>query len=376
MLTPEVLDDYRPYYDSEVPEAIQRIAQDVFFPQIIQFLFPEKKFNIFLEDFKTISTVDEFQEKIMFKAVEKIINLTISKVTYTGLEHLSNNKTYMFIANHRDIVLDSAILQAIFVNKNLKTSEITFGSNLMKPQFVVDIGKLNKMFKIIREGKGREVFVNSLNVSKYMRYTITTKQESTWIAQRNGRTKDGNDITEMAVLKMFAMSSKKPFIENLLELNITPVTVSYEYEPCDFLKAREVYLSRKNTYIKESGEDLNSILQGIKQFKGNTHFSICKTITESELAECTKFTSSNRFKELARIIDNKIYSGYKLWKTNYIAHDILHNDEQFTSFYSQKEKEDFIEYMNTGLSAIVGDFQELKEIFLGIYANPVDNCSR
>ena len=368
-MTPEILEDYRPYNDSEVPAAVLRIAQDVLFPQIARFVFPEKDLSGFLEEFKKIKTVDEFQEKIMDKAIKRIVEETITNLSYEGLENLTNDKNYMFISNHRDIVLDSAILQTILFNNNIKTSEITFGSNLMNPQLVVDIGKINKMFKIVRGGTIREIFANSLNVSEYMRYAITEKCQSTWIAQRNGRTKDGIDKTEIAVLKMFAMSSKKPFVENLEELNITPIAVSYEYEPCDFLKTREIYHSRRQTYIKERGEDFNSIQHGIMQFKGNTHYAICETITHNELEICAQLPHNERFKELANIIDKKIYSGYKLWKTNYIAHDILHKKSEFTDFYSSNDREKFIEYMNNGLNLIDGDYSELQEIFLGIYAN-------
>ncbi|GHT34884.1 acyltransferase [Bacteroidia bacterium] len=370
-MTQEILDDYRPYYDSEVPAAVQRIAQDLYFQQIAHYLFPEKDLSSFVEEFKKIKTVKEFQEKIMDNAIGKVVQLTITNLTCSGVEALTNDKSYMYIANHRDIVLDSAILQTILYANGVKTSEITFGSNLMKPQIVVDIGKINKMFKIVRGGTPREIFVNSLNVSEYMRHAITEKHESTWIAQRNGRTKDGLDKTEIAVLKMFAMSSKKTFAENLGELNITPIAVSYEYEPCDFLKTRERYISRRQTYIKEPGEDLNSILHGIRQFKGNTHYTVCPTITAEELAECAALPHAEQYKALASLIDKRIYAGYRLWKTNYIAHDMLHNKTDFSEFYNAEDKQKFIEYMNGGLSQIDGDRNELQEIFLGIYANPV-----
>ncbi len=254
-MTQEILDDYRPYNDSEVPAAVHRIAQDPLLPHIVRFAFPEKNVNDFIEELKQIRTVDEFQGKIMNKAICKVIEKTITKLSYSGIEQLTNEKSYMFISNHRDIVLDSAILQTILYANNIKTTEITFGSNLMRPQLVVDIGKVNKMFKIVRDGTAREIFVNSLHVSEYMRHAITEKHQSTWIAQRNGRTKDGNDKTEVAVLKMFAMSSKKSFVENLEELNITPIAVSYEYEPCDFMKTREIYFSLRGHYQKAPGED-------------------------------------------------------------------------------------------------------------------------
>ena len=372
-MTPEILDEYRPYNDSEVPAAVQRIAQDVLFPQIARFVFPEKDLNGFLEEFEQIKTVNEFQVKIMERAIGMIVAKTITNLSYSGVEALTNDKSYMYISNHRDIMLDSAILQTILYKNNIKTTEITFGSNLMHPQLVVDIGKINKMFKIVRGGTVREIFINSLNVSEYMRYAITEKHESTWIAQRNGRTKDGIDKTEIAVLKMFAMSSKKPFAENLGELNITPIAVSYEYEPCDFLKTRELYISRRQNYVKEAGEDFNSVQHGIIQFKGNMHYTICETITPDELAECAQLPRSEQFKELANIIDKKIYAGYKLWKTNYIAHDILHKKSEFSDFYSSGDLEKFIEYMNKGINLIDGDHSELQEIFLKIYANPIMN---
>ncbi|MDR1225317.1 MAG: acyltransferase [Prevotellaceae bacterium] len=372
-MTEEIYNDYRPYNDNEVPAAVQRIAQDALFPEIAKFLFPEVDANSFLENFKQIKNIDDFQAKIMYPVIRKVTDLTVKLLSHSGVEQLNNRKKYMFISNHRDIALDAFFLNMILFENGIKTSEITFGSNLMQPQIVVDIGKINKMFKIIRGGTAREIFINSLNVSKYMRYTITQKSESAWIAQRNGRTKDGNDKTEIAVLKMFAMSSKKPFAENLAELNITPVAVSYEYEPCDFLKTRELYISRRQKYEKSPMEDLNSILHGIKQCKGNTHFTICPTITGEELESCEKLPRSEQFKALAEIIDRRIYAGYKLLKTNYIAHDFLHNQSEFSNMYTPEDRKRFIEYMSCGLSIIDGDKDELQAAFLEIYANPVKN---
>jgi len=365
-------DDIRPYNDSEVPAAIARIAESEFFPEIVKFLLPEVNVDDFAKEFKKIQTVEQFQVGVMGLALQKILKTTAKEFTFSGAENFSNEHPCMQISNHRDIMLDSALLQVILYFNNLNTSEITFGSNLMRPQIVVDIGKINKMFKIVRGGTARELFVNSMKVSEYMRFAITQKGQSTWIAQRNGRTKDGIDKTEIGVLKMFAMSSKKDFVENLNELNITPIAVSYEYEPCDFLKAREIYISRRQQYQKQEGEDLMSILQGIKQYKGDIHYTICKPISEEELENCAKFPPSERFKMLAVLIDDRIYSGYKLFKTNYIAHDLRAEKTEFADKYLLEEKQKFEQYMNTGLAQIDGDKKELQQIFLGIYANPVD----
>ncbi|MCL1868010.1 MAG: acyltransferase [Paludibacter sp.] len=365
-------DDIRPYNDSEVPAAVARIVENEHFSNIVKFLFPEKPVSEYAQEFKKIQTVEQFQVGVMDLALKKILKDTAKEFTYGGTENFSNEHPCMQISNHRDIMLDSALLQYILYYNNLNTSEITFGSNLMRPQIVVDIGKINKMFKIVRGGTARELFTNSLKVSEYMRFTITEKRQSTWIAQRNGRTKNGIDKTEIGVLKMFAMSSKKDFVENLNELNITPIALSYEYEPCDFFKTREIYITRRQAYIKQEGEDLMSILQGIQQYKGNIHYTICTPIGREELENCAKFPPQERFKALAALIDNRIYDGYKLFKTNYIAHDLRDGKTEFADKYSCEEKQKFIEYMNCGLGKIDGDEKELRQIFLGIYANPVD----
>ncbi|MDR2840243.1 MAG: acyltransferase [Paludibacter sp.] len=372
-MTEEQFNDTRPYYDSEVPAAIRRIAENIYFPEIAKSIFPEKDINSFAREFKQIKTVDEFQSKIMYKAIGRIVETTVKELTYSGIENISNEHPAMQISNHRDIVLDSAILGLLIYRNKLNTSEITFGSNLMNPQIVVDIGKINKMFKIIRGGTAREIFLNSLTVSEYMRHTITQKLQSTWIAQRNGRTKNGADKTEVAVLKMFALSSKKPFSENLAELNITPISVSYEYEPCDFLKTREAYISSRQPYTKQPGEDLLSIIHGIKQYKGNVHFTICKPVTIEELQACEQLPRAQCFIKLAEIIDQRIFSGYKLWKTNFIAHDLLNNSDTFSSKYSALDKAEFILYMEKGLDKIEGETNELRNIFLTLYTNPINN---
>jgi len=360
----------RPYNDNEVPEAIKRISESIHF-QIVKYIFPDIDMRAFTENFRKIKTVDEFQVQIMDKVIRKILGQTTNSFSYSGFEQLNREKSYLFVSNHRDILLDSAILQVILHECGLKTSEITFGSNLMLSQFVIDIGKINKMFKIVRGGTMREIFENSLKVSQYMRYAITQKRQSTWIAQRNGRTKNGFDSTEVAVLKMFAMSSPLGFVPNLMELNIVPLAISYEYEPCDFLKTREIYISKRKQYEKEKGEDMNSIIQGATQWKKHIHLAVCEPITEEELKKCDAFTHNEKFKCLAEVIDQKIYKNYKCYKTNYIAYDLLHNTNTYISHYSNEERKAFRQYMSEGLKNIEGSTNELETIFLEIYATVV-----
>lgn len=370
-----MFEETRPYNDSEMPAAVARVAANPFFGTIVKYLFPDIDVNAFKDDFLKISTIDEFQQKVMLKAIWSIVNRTSTGLSYKGFENLDNDHRYMFIANHRDILLDAAILQILLKEYDIRTSEITFGNNLMQGELVIDIGKMNKMFRIMRGGTVHDFYRNSMEVSSYMRYAITEKGESTWIAQRSGRTKDGDDHTESAVLKMFSISSKKSFCENMAELNITPVAVSYEYEPCDFMKTQELYISQYQNYIKEPGEDLRSILQGIMQPKGDVHMEVMPTITADELADCDQYDKNQKFNRLAQIIDQRIFQGYKLHKTNFMACDLLQGKRQFSQYYTPADLEAFVQYMEFGLRGLTGEADELRRIFLGIYANSVHNCA-
>ena len=367
-----MFEETRPYNDSEIPAAIARVASNPFFETLVRYLFPDTSVEAFRQEFLRITTIDEFQEKVMLKALRIIVHRTCTDFTWEGFNLLDANHRYTFIANHRDILLDAALLQVILNKNHLRTSEITFGSNLMKGDLVIDIGKMNKMFRIERGGTVHSFYRSSMEVSSYMRYALLEKGESTWIAQRNGRTKDGRDLTESAVLKMFSISSPKPFVENLSELNITPVAISYEYEPCDFLKTQELYISQYQQYIKEPGEDLHSILQGVTQKKGQVHLAVTPTITAEELAECNRYEKKLKFEQLAKLIDQRIYRHFRLWKTHYMAHDLLYQDQQYADRYTRDDLDAFVTYMESGLKGLTGEREELRSIFLKIYANPVE----
>lgn len=365
--------DTRPYNESEMPAAIRRVAADPMFDSMVRYLFPYVDIQDFRRQFLTIKTTEQFQEQVMHPAIRSVLKQTSSGLVVEGFGKLDPSKRYMFISNHRDILLDAAILQVALSESGNPTSEITFGSNLMQGQLVIDIGKMNKMFRIVRGGSMHDFYRNSLQVSSYMRYALLKKRQSTWIAQRNGRTKNGFDKTEAALLKMFAMSSEKPFVENLCEMNLLPVCISYEYEPCDFLKTQECYISQYQPYVKEQGEDLHSILTGVMQFKGNISLNATSVITQAELEECDRLVKNEKFTALAAIIDRRINGHYRLWKTNYIAYDLLQGTSQMDRYYSASEKEEFVDRMRNGLSGLQGDSDELQDIFLRIYANPLLN---
>lgn len=369
----QIFENLRPYNETEIPAAIERVISDPILPFIVKYLFPNIKIEDFRERLRAIKSVKQFQLEIMMPAIEAIVNKTITKLSFSGLENLSNQRKGMVISNHRDIILDAALLNLILSKHDLETTEISFGNNLIYGQTVMDVGKMNKMFRIIRNCNFKDFYKNSLEISLYMRHVITEQINSVWIAQRNGRTKDGWDKTNLTVLKMFSISSEKSFVDNLDELNITPMVISYEYEPCDFSKTQELYITRYQKYEKDPNEDLQSIVKGITQMKGEVNITIAKPITREELVACNECDRNDKYVSLAKIIDERINSNYKLFKTNYIAYDMLNDTNRFSNFYTQEEKINFIKYMEKGLSVIQGDKNELKSIFLAIYANSVQN---
>ncbi|MHC1778726.1 MAG: 1-acyl-sn-glycerol-3-phosphate acyltransferase [Bacteroidales bacterium] len=366
--------DIRPYKDEEEAPALQRIASHPLLNDVASYLFPGKDPDEFSSFISSLTSVNDFQDKVMLYAIKKIVQDTSKGLSYSGIENISQDKKYLFISNHRDILLDSALIQVILKTNGIETSEMAVGDNLVTDPFMEDIARSNKMIKVIRSSNPRELYKSSLLLSEYIRDSISTDRSSVWIAQRNGRTKDGIDTTEQGLLKMLDMSGKGDFINDFNELSIMPVSISYEYEPCDFLKAKELYITRRTKYKKAPGEDLNSILTGIMQFKGQIHINFNKPISLVEIEECSYKEKNERFKSLAEIIDRKIAGSYKLWNSNRISHDILKNKSKYSSFYTPEEKASFENYYEFKTSDFEGDKQELKEIFLSIYANATLNC--
>ena len=369
-------DDIRPYTDAEMPEAMQRIANSEYLKPICDFVFPEENVETIKKMISEISTIEEFQMKVMYFVNDQIIKNTIDRLSCEGIAYLNPKKKYLFISNHRDIMLDSSLLQQLLHFNGIPSTEITFGNNLMNSQLVIDIGKSNKMFTVIRSATAREFYNNFLLLSEYIRHAITKKGESIWIAQRNGRTKDGNDATDQGIIKMFCMSNTQNLVQSIEELNIVPVAVSYQWEPCDMFKTKELYMSRENTkYVKQKNEDFVSILTGITQQKGNMNFTICKPIEKEEYIAFANEMPNKFYSSIARLIDERIYKGYKLFDTNYIAHDIRSKTNKYVEHYSSEMKEQFLQRLHYVVNQIDGDKEIISSIFLGIYANPVDKKS-
>jgi 1-acyl-sn-glycerol-3-phosphate acyltransferase len=335
----KIFDDIRPYYDSEIPEAMKRIADSPMLSLVASYVYPNKQLSEIKEMLCGFKTTRDFQHGVMYDVNKQIISKSITQFTYGGTEQLKKGEAYLYVSNHRDIMLDASILQNVLVDEGLESSQITFGANLMMNPLIVDIGKSNKMFRVERLGNStKEFYKSSLHLSEYIRSVITEEHESVWIAQRNGRTKDGNDKTDQGIIKMFCMSKPDNKIAALDELQIVPVSVSYEWESCDILKAIELYESSKVKYIKKPGEDLNSILTGILQPKGRVHFQLCPIIKKEELQQFDNCTNNEYHKNVAKLIDARILKAYKLWPNNFIAYDMLYGQQRFKSEYTEAEK--------------------------------------
>lgn len=371
-MTESQFDDIRPYRDEEIPAAMKRIAASEFFPLLATYVFPEEELEAVRDRVARIRTTYEFQEQVMKRVNEQVIERSISSFTWEGLDRLDPAQRYLFVSNHRDIMLDASLLQYLLFTNGHQTSEITFGANLMSSQLVIDIGKANKMFRIERGGNMKDFYRSSLHCSEYIRHTITEKRQSVWIAQRNGRTKDGNDLTDQGIVKMFCMS--KPFdkIAALVELHIVPMTISYEWEPCDILKALERYESQFTRYTKKPGEDLNSILTGILQPKGAVHIALGDPLDEELLGQFDACTHNEYHKQVTRLLDRAIRSQYRLAPNNYIAHDLRYGQQRHADRYTPAQKEAFIDRLEELARFEVDDADQLRDIFLGIYAAPVE----
>lgn len=369
-----IFDDIRPYYEEEIPAAMRRIADSRSFPILASYVYPNEPIDVVRERIAAYRTIRDFQSETMALVNERVIENSITQYTCSGLERLSKDKSYLYVSNHRDIMLDSSLLQYSLVKNGFDTTEITFGANLMMNELVIDIGKSNKMFKVERPGGSiKDFYRSSKHLSDYIRHTIIDKRQSVWIAQRNGRTKDGNDTTDQGIIKMFCMSESGDKIKALADLNIVPVSISYEWESCDVLKTLELYETQFAKYTKKPGEDLNSILTGIVQPKGRVHIEVCEPIIHAELQALDGLTNNEYHKAVAHLIDCRIRPAYRLYPNNYIAYDMRYGTMKYEDRYTSDEKAEFVKHVDALARYETCDVDQLIDIYLGIYANPVVN---
>jgi hypothetical protein len=365
-------DAIRPFYDNEVNAAVRSVQSDPMMKAIMRFSFPDKTEAEWTNHLHNIHSTQEFQGQIVSKILERVLAQSSGGLTTSGFEKLDKNTPYLFISNHRDIILDTSLINLTLFRHDLILTASAIGDNLVKNPFLYTLARINRNFIVYRGLPPRELLQSSALMSEYIHELLTVENRSVWIAQREGRTKDGNDATNPGILKMLAMAAgKSDLVAYFKNMNIVPISISYEYDPTDSLKIPELLANLKNEkYVKSENEDFNTIMSGLLGQKKHIHIQAGALLNDA-LERLSEITNPNQqIKALSQLIDRQILSNYKLWTSNYIACDMLFKTDKYIGFYNEIEKEDFIKRMNERMDTQCG---QSIESFLSMYANPVVN---
>ena len=366
-------DAIRPFYETEVNEALQSVIPHPMMKALMNFTFPDVEDEVWKEQLKKTHSIRDFQCNFIYQTVQKILENSSDGLTTSGFEHLEKNNSYLFISNHRDILLDTTLLNAsLFQNGHLMTAS-AIGDNLVKKSFIKTLARLNRNFLVLRGLSPREMLQSSKLLSEYMGQLLLHENRSVWIAQREGRTKDGNDETNPGVLKMIGMASDEADVmQYFKKIKIVPVSISYEYDPTDVLKMPQLLAEANNeVYVKSKNEDFNTIMSGVMGQKKRIHLHIGKVLnTEIDRIITENDSSNKQIQALAQEIDDAILSNYKLWPTNFIAYDIVNKSNAFSHLYTESEKSLFERRLEMRIGT---DNPVALDGFLAMYANPVVN---
>ncbi|MDE5837486.1 MAG: 1-acyl-sn-glycerol-3-phosphate acyltransferase [Paramuribaculum sp.] len=372
--------DIAPFEDSEFSEKMAALVKEPGFEHAVRYVMPQVDFSEFVKELLNIHDKHTFQTKVMYPFLEMLAHKTTSGITVGGLENIDSSKAYTFISNHRDIVLDASFLNLCFLRNNFSTSEIAIGNNLLIYDWITDLVKLNKSFIVKRNLRMTKALEAAKQLSAYIHYAVTEKKESVWIAQREGRAKDSNDVTQESLVKMLALDGNGTVVQNLLPVNLVPVSITYEYDPNDYLKAKEFLMKKINPEFKKSPhDDLLSMETGLLQPKGRVHFEIGECINKAIEPLADDTDKVEVVKRLCAIIDCDIHCGYKIYPINYISYDLLHNVDTFKENYTLQEQKNFEEYIEKQLDKVdmpditAEDRAYMREMMLTMYANPLKN---
>lgn len=367
-------DAIRPYYDTEINDAIKKTVNHPMMKAIMNFTFPDAADTIWKNQLLKTHSIRDFQCNFIYQAVQKVIERSSDGVSTSGFENLDKHTPYLFISNHRDIILDTSLLNASLFDHGLVMTASAIGDNLVKRTFMDVLAKMNRNFLVQRGLAPREMLQSSKLMSEYIGQLLLRENRSVWIAQRDGRTKDGNDTTNPGVIKMLAMGNadNNSTMQYFKNLKIVPVSISYEYDPTDALKMPQLLAEANNeVYIKSKNEDFNTLISGVIGQKKHIHIHV-GNVLNTELDEIdTSFDNTNKkIQALAQLIDRAVINNYQLWPTNFVAYDLLFQTDKFKHKYSDSEKSLFMRRLEMRIddkNAIA------KEGFLKMYANPVIN---
>lgn len=372
--------DISPYDDSVFHEKMEKLVKEPGFLHAVNYTMPKDDVPVLIDELLKIDNKYDFQQQVMYPFLEMLAKTTTSGISLGGLKYHNPGMNYTFITNHRDIVLDASFLNLAFIRKGIPTSEVAIGNNLLIFDWITDLVRLNKSFIVKRDTGLREGLEAAKKLSAYIHHTLLEKKESIWIAQREGRAKDSSDRTQESLVKMLALGGEGTFMERLKEINLMPVSISYEFDPNDYLKAKEFLMRRRDPHFKKSQrDDLFSMETGLLQFKGKVHFQLTPRIN-AKLDQIGDFKDNNTAaRYVGCIIDQAIHRSYEIFPVNYVAYDVLHQTNRFSRFYTAEQKDETMDYFNRQLAKVdISDLSEeernyMMEMMLVMYANPLKN---
>lgn len=366
-------DAIRPFYDSEINEALHNVVNHPMMKTMMNFTFPEVEDEVWKEQLKKTHSIRDFQCNFIYNTIQKVLEKSSEGLTTSGFEKLEPNTSYLFISNHRDILLDTTLLNVCLFEHGLVMTASAIGDNLVKKAFLATLAKLNRNFLVLRGLTPREMLQSSKLLAEYMGQLLLRENRSVWIAQREGRTKDGNDETNPGVLKMIGMGSDEAnLMDYFKKLKIVPVSISYEYDPTDVLKMPQLMAEANNeVYVKDKNEDFMTILSGIMGTKKRIHISVGDVLdTQIDQIVAENDNANKQVQALAQTIDDVVLKNYQLWPTNFIAYDILNETDKFAHKYKESEKSLFERRLEMRIGS---DNPVTRQGFLAMYANPVVN---
>lgn len=371
-------DDIRPVNNPEVKDAIEELVTNEDFERAFRYIKPDLNWSEFAATMRACKTKEEFKSTLSYDAVMTVAKNTTFSLSISGRSRLPKDKApCTFISNHRDIILDAAFLNVMLYDVGYGMTQVAIGDNLLIRPWIKTLVRLNNSFIVKRGVSVRQMLEVSGTLSAYIHHTIKETKESVWIAQREGRAKDSDDRTQNSVLKMLNMGGNKDILSNLMELNLVPVAISYEFDPCDFLKAKEFQQKRDDpNFVKSQRDDLLNMETGLLNSKGRVHFTLATPINP-QLAALDKDMEKNElYSAVASIIDKEIYKHYRFYPCNYVAYDMLTGTRRFSEQYGLKDKKQFEEYLQGQLDKIVlpdKDEAFLRTKILEMYTNPLKN---
>lgn len=382
IVTPNEYSDICPFSDSEFHEKMEELVKEPGFKHAVTWVMPDIDFEAFCQGLLAIDNKRDFQVNIMYPFLEMLAKKTTNGISDTGIENIDINKSYTMITNHRDIVLDASFMNLSLLRRNYKTTEVAIGNNLLIYPWIEDLVRLNKSIVVKRDVGMRQALEAAEQLSGYIHFALTQKHESVWIAQRQGRAKDSSDGTQESLIKMLGIAGGKDYIDNIMEVNLLPVAISYEFDPNDYLKAREFLLKKKfPDFKKTQRDDLFSMETGLLQNKGRVHFSFTPCIND-QLEELRGLEKTEQVERICKIIDSNLHRHYRIYPCNYIAYDRRFKTDRFKNEYTEADIESFTAYLNGQLEKVkkevdfeitADDREYMLEMMLVMYSNPLCN---